>query len=76
MDQGKSNLIDESIGTLEETLSPWGFFRSHRSELINLSRVRAIHGDSDSAEIEMEDGQRAAASRRRLADLKRRIGVI
>jgi DNA-binding LytR/AlgR family response regulator len=48
---------------------------SHRSALVKLSRVRAIHGDADSAEIEMEDRQRAAASRRRLAELKRRIGV-
>jgi DNA-binding LytR/AlgR family response regulator len=73
--EGKEYLLDENIGTLEAVLAPWGFFRVHRSELVNLARIRAFHGEGDGMEIELDDGQRAAVSRRRIGELKRRIGI-
>ena len=46
---GDHYLVRIALGTLEEQLRPWGFFRVHRSALVNLDAVREIrplsHGD-------------------------------
>jgi DNA-binding LytR/AlgR family response regulator len=72
--QDKTYLLDESIGSLEERLTPWGFFRIHRSELVNLRFVRALHRTDRGAEVELLDGQRVPVGRRRAAELANRLG--
>ncbi|PRQ08533.1 LytR/AlgR family response regulator transcription factor [Enhygromyxa salina] len=68
-------VLDESLSELELRLGDSGFMRVHRSELVNLQWVRALHGDSHGAWLELRDGQRATVSRRMLGALKRRLGV-
>lgn len=72
--RGRSYLLDESIGSLEERLEPWGFFRVHRSDLINLHFIRALHRTARGAQVELLDGQRVPVGRRRAAELAKRLG--
>jgi DNA-binding LytR/AlgR family response regulator len=72
---GREFLLDESLNQLEERLAPLGFLRVHRSELVRLDAVRALHGELGSTLVELSDGQRALVSRRLVADLRRRLGI-
>ena len=72
---GREYVLDESLAALEQRLGSHGFLRVHRSELINLAEVRAIHGDEGGAEVELSDGQRAPVSRRMMPLLKAKLGV-
>jgi DNA-binding LytR/AlgR family response regulator len=72
---GHEFLLDESLSQLEERLAPLGFLRVHRSELVRLDAVRALHGELGSTLVELSDGQRAPVSRRLVADLRRRLGI-
>jgi two-component system LytT family response regulator len=68
-------LLDESLNTLEEKLKPSGFLRVHRSELIRIGAVRAIHSGDGGTTVELAGGQRAPVSRRLLAELKNILGI-
>lgn len=70
---GTEHLLEESLSDLEAKLLPWGFLRVHRGELLQLSRIRALHPRGKAAVAELEDGQRAPVSRRRLAALRMRL---
>jgi len=70
---GREHLIEESLSTLESKLSGHGFFRAHRSELLNLDHVRSVASDEDGGVVIMSDGQRAKVSRRHAAALKRAL---
>lgn len=74
--EGEEYLLDESLNALEERLAGSGFIRVHRSELINLRRVRALHLEDGALEVELTDGQRAGVSRRQAAELRRRLGLV
>jgi DNA-binding LytR/AlgR family response regulator len=73
--RGKTYLLDEGLGALGLRLGRWGFVRVHRSELVNLYFVRALHRTEQGAELELEDGQRVPVSRRRASELSRRLGL-
>jgi DNA-binding LytR/AlgR family response regulator len=68
-------LLDESLNALEEKLKPSGFLRIHRSELIRIGAVRAIHHDDGGTTVELAGGERAPVSRRLLAELKNALGI-
>lgn len=70
---GVERIIDESLTVLESLLSPLGFLRIHRGELIQLSAILALHAEGDVATVELNDGQLAAVSRRSLPTLRRRL---
>jgi DNA-binding LytR/AlgR family response regulator len=72
---GHEFLLDESLSQLEQRLAPLGFLRVHRSELVRLDAVRALHGELGNTSVELSDGQRAPVSRRLVADLRRRLGL-
>lgn len=72
---GQEQILDDSLSELELRLRDAGFLRVHRSELVNLDWVRALHGEAQGAWLELRDGQRATVSRRMLAEVKRRLGV-
>jgi DNA-binding LytR/AlgR family response regulator len=72
---GRSYLLNDSIASLEDLLREWGFARIHRSELVNLSGVRALHREDDSVVVELSDGQRAPVSRRYLPAFKKSLGI-
>lgn len=73
--EGRELVLDDSLAALEERLSPHGFFRTHRSELVSLAAVKALHTDGGSTRVELRDGSRAAVGRRVVAELKRRLGI-
>lgn len=50
-----------TIASLESELHPHGFFRVHRSYLVNMKKVRRI----DQKELELTDGRRIAISSRK-----------
>lgn len=68
-------VLDESLNVLEGKLAGAGFFRVHRGELINLMRVRALRQDLEGVHVELDTGERAAVSRRMIAELKSRLGI-
>jgi two-component system LytT family response regulator len=62
--QGKSYLLGVSLQKLEERLDPERFVRIHRSHIINLDRVKAIHAhDASRMVVEIADGARIVASK-------------
>jgi len=73
--EGRELVLDDSLSALEERLRPHGFFRTHRSELVSLAAVKALHSEGGSTHVELRDGSRAAVGRRVVAELKRRLGI-
>ncbi|WP_255216487.1 LytTR family DNA-binding domain-containing protein [Pseudenhygromyxa sp. WMMC2535] len=72
---GREHVLDESLSELELRLSAHGFARVHRSELVNLAWVSALHQEPGGVELELRDGQRAPVSRRMVAKVKRDLGL-
>ncbi len=68
-------VLDESLNTLERRLARHGFVRVHRSELVNLECIEAVHFEEGASEVALADGQRAPVSRRLAPELKRRLGM-
>ena len=68
----KSHLLRESLASLETRLDPRRFARVHRSAIVQIDRIRELHGD----EVVLRDGVRVAVSRRKraaIADLVRGV---
>jgi len=72
---GRNYLLNDTIAALEGMLREWGFARTHRSELVNLNSVRALHREDDSVVVELSDGQRVPVSRRYLLAFKKALGI-
>ena len=72
--EGREYLLEESLVQLESRLAMHGFQRVHRSEIINLARVRTLTDDANGAVVTLSDGQQAKVSRRLYASLKRSLG--
>jgi DNA-binding LytR/AlgR family response regulator len=66
-------LLDDSLSELEDKLSPYGFCRVHRSEIVNLDHVRAVHRTLRGLVLELSDGERVLVSRRRSVEIMRRL---
>jgi DNA-binding LytR/AlgR family response regulator len=73
---GKELVLDESLAELEAKLSPWGFCRIHRAELVNLTGVRAVHRTLRGLVLELASGERVRVSRRRAAEVLARLGMM
>jgi len=69
-----THLLRASLGSLEERLDPERFLRVHRSAIVHLDCVRelrhVVRGDYD---LLLSNGDRVRASRRRRAELVRRL---
>ena len=63
-DCGKKHLSSKNLGEYEEILPAFGFFRVHRSHIINVKKVKKFIR-SDGNFIEMEDGSRVEIARRK-----------
>lgn len=72
---GEELILDESLNALEARLAKLPFVRVHRSELINLDRVRALHVEDGETVVELEGGERAKVSRRHLPELEAKLGI-
>ncbi len=62
----KSHLLRESLASLETRLDPRRFARVHRSAIVQIDRIRELHGD----EVVLRGGMRVAVSRRRRAAIE------
>jgi len=71
--RGKSHLVRRTLKELERELDGRLFFRVHRSAIINLARVRAVHQQDDEGEVVLDSGTRVPLSRRYRSELKVRL---
>lgn len=63
--QGRTYLLRESLQHLEEQLDPTLFRRTHRSWLVNMHFIKAVHSKSHGdCTIELKDGRSIPMSRR------------
>lgn len=60
-------ISNAKIGELENKLTEYGFFRCHKSYVVNLDKIRTF----DKTDIQMKDGSCIMVSARRHAELKR-----
>ena len=65
-------MISKTMGYYEELLEPYGFFRIHKSHLINLSHVLRIH-KTEGGEAELSTGARVPISQRRKEEFLRLV---
>lgn len=70
---GKEYTLDETLGELEARLSPLGFCRISRAQMVNLGRVRAAHRTIRGLVLELDDGDRVVVSRRRAPAVLERL---
>lgn len=67
-------LVREALSSLEARLPAASFLRVHRSALVNLARVRTMEEDARGAmRLALRSGARVPVSRRRRADVAKRI---
>lgn len=62
-----------NLHTLEEKLTPYGFFRSHRCYLVNLKAVKEISKSGYTYQILLNSGDKAMLSRSREQELRKLI---
>jgi DNA-binding LytR/AlgR family response regulator len=64
---GVEHLIEVSLAELETRLAPFGFVRVHRAELVQVAKIRALHG----AVLLLATGESVKVSRRALPEVRR-----
>jgi two-component system LytT family response regulator len=73
---GRRHLVREAMQTLEERLDPRKFMRVHRSMIVRLDLVEALHrGTGGDYEVQLKGGTRVRVSRSRREALERWLGV-
>jgi DNA-binding LytR/AlgR family response regulator len=72
--EGEERLTEEPLAALATRLTPHGFMRVHRGELVNLARVRAVRAEAGNHLAELDDGQVARISRRVFTAFKAALG--
>ena len=73
---GRRHLIREAMQTLEDRLDPRKFMRVHRSMIVRLDLVEALHrGTGGDYEVQLKGGARVKVSRSRREALERWLGV-
>jgi len=73
---GRRHLIREAMQTLEDRLDPNRFMRVHRSMIVRLDLVEALHrGTGGDYEVQLKGGARVKVSRSRREALERWLGV-
>ena len=64
-------MLRESLANLERRLVGFGFFRTHRAELVNGAAVEKLAITGHTGMLFLTDGQQARVSKRYLASAKR-----
>jgi two-component system LytT family response regulator len=73
---GRRHLVREAMQTLEDRLDPGKFMRVHRSVIVRLELVEALHrGTGGDYEVQLKGGARMRVSRSRREALERWLGV-
>jgi two-component system LytT family response regulator len=70
--EGRRYLVRMRLRELEARLDPRQFVRVHRRHIVNLEQVRAVLPQGGALVVEMRDGTRLRASRRRAGRLRER----
>ncbi|WP_394820541.1 LytR/AlgR family response regulator transcription factor [Pendulispora albinea] len=71
----ETHVMRESLRALEGRLNPLEFVRIHRSAIVNVRRIREVHGTAGGeAMVVLHTGIQIPVSRRKRAELERRIG--
>jgi DNA-binding LytR/AlgR family response regulator len=73
--EGEEHLTEEPLAALAERLSPYGFLRVHRAELVRSDAVRALRSTGGHYELCLADGQCARVSRRAVQAIKTALGL-
>ncbi len=69
------HLLRETMKNLEEQLDPSLFARTHRSLIVNLDRIEALHpGAHGDYTVVLRDGTKLKLSRSRRSTLAERLG--
>lgn len=72
----KAPMIYRSLSKLEERLSPIGFVRSNRSEMVNLEHVSGIEPwNSGALLLTLNNGKKIEVSRRQASKLKQQVAL-
>ena len=72
--RGKTYLLRGTLGAIAAELHPHVFVRTHRSVLVNLSRIAELRRERDgSAAVVLEDGRRLPVGRRRYDDVRQAL---
>ena len=73
----RTHIIREPMHVLETRLDPRQFIRIHRSAIVRLALIDALHrGAGGDYEVQLKSGLRLPVSRSRREELERRLGVI
>lgn len=67
---GKKLLVSTTLKTLENRFKNEGFFRTHKSSIVNLDFVKNYFSDFDGGTIELSNNQTIEVSRRKNRILK------
>jgi len=74
--RGSSHLVRDSLAHLEARLDPGRFARTHRSVIVNLTRVHEILvSAAGTHRIALDDGTLVRLSREKLAEIEGRIAL-
>lgn len=68
-------MVSKTLGYYDDLLSSHGFFRVHKSHLINLKHVVHIH-KGDGGEVEMSDTSRIGISQRKKEEFLQKIDML
>ncbi|MEO7083282.1 MAG: LytTR family DNA-binding domain-containing protein [Gemmatimonadaceae bacterium] len=72
--RGKTHLLRGTLGAIAAGLHPNAFVRTHRSVLVNVSRITELRRERDgSAVVVLEDGRRLPVGRRRYEDVRQAL---
>ena len=72
--RGKTYLLRGTLGAIAAGLHPHAFVRTHRSVLVNVSRITELRRERDgSAAVVLEDGRRLPVGRRRYDDVRQAL---
>lgn len=72
--RGKTYLLRGTLGAIAAGLHPRAFVRTHRSVLVNVSRITELRRERDgSAAVVLEDGHRLPVGRRRYEDVRQAL---
>lgn len=73
--QGEAHVVRQTLRRMEETLSPQGFIRVHRSAIVNVARIREVQPwFSGDYVVLLRDGTRVTSSRAYRSNIRALIG--
>jgi DNA-binding LytR/AlgR family response regulator len=73
--QGAAYRVASTLDELEARLDVDRFIRSHRHSIVNLAQVASIRSDIGGWVIKLKDGTEWDVARRRVGELKERVGM-